>query len=341
MKKYTSIIVTGSISWDIIMDFPHKFADYFHAEKLHQINISFAVDSLEKQMGGTATNIAYGASQAKKLFSPSSSGLTRGSMDSPSESEGGNDVTVHILGGLGKDGKEHLALFKKNGISSKGIVINKTKFSAHGSVITDMKDNQIWGFYYGACEDGKRVDLKKYVNKKSLLIISANHPDAFLATQEYAIKNNIDYLYDAGMSLTWIKNTDLQKGVMNATYLIGNDYEIAMITKRLKITVNALVKKGINVITTLGAEGVRLDSVVESIAVLVPAAVNMKKVIDPTGAGDAWRGGFVMAYTAGYKISDCLKIGNVGASFAIEHYGTVNYQISKKEFEKRLKSLDV
>ncbi|OGK72463.1 hypothetical protein A2446_03540 [Candidatus Roizmanbacteria bacterium RIFOXYC2_FULL_38_9] len=321
MKKYSHIVVTGSMSWDTIMDFPYRFVDFLQKDKLHELNVSFVVKTLEKQIGGTATNIAYGASQVRKQI------LDQDSL---------KQKKIYVLGALGKDGKDHLSLFKKNGINVQGIIINKTKFSAHGSVITDIKDNQIWGFYYGACEDGGRADLKGCVDNKSLLIVSANHPHAFLAAQKYAIDNNIDYVYDAGMTLTWIKDPDLLKGTIHAKYLIGNDYEIARIIKRTKKSLKELVKKGVAIITTMGEKGVTYESLDEVIEI---PAYRVKRVIDPTGAGDAWRGGFMMAKSYGYDMIDCLKIGNVAASFAIEKYGTVNYKISKGEFNKRLKQI--
>src|SRR3989338_2094099 len=101
MKKYNSIIVTGSMSWDTIMDFPSRFIDFLAPEKLHQINVSFVVDNLKKQMGGTATNIAFAASQTKKVINSLDSRL-----------RGNDSVGVYILGGLGKDGVEHLRFFK-------------------------------------------------------------------------------------------------------------------------------------------------------------------------------------------------------------------------------------
>jgi len=320
MKKYNSIIVIGSMSWDTIMDFPSRFMDYLAPEKLHQINVSFVVDNLEKQMGGTATNIAFAASQTAKAIKFQISNFKF-------------QIPITILGGLGKDGTEHLKFFKKNKIDTRGIIVDKKIFSANGSVITDIKDNQIWGFYYGACERGKDVKFAQFVKKDSLMIISANHPEAFLGAQKYAVNNKIDYLYDAGMALTWITDMDLKQGVLNATYLIGNDYEIAMITKRVKMGVKELVKRGIGVIATLGEEGCQLQTA----QTLHIPAIKVKKVVDPTGAGDGFRGGFMVALAAGYDMIDCLRIGNVVASFAIEKYGTVNYKMSKREFKKRMK----
>lgn len=334
------------MSWDTIMDFPSRFMDFLAPEKLHQINVSFVVDNLEKQMGGTATNIAYAASQTATILAMTN---YKSQITNQKKKIQSSNPQISILGGIGKDGMEHLSFFKKHKIDTRGIVVDKKIFSANGSVITDIKDNQIWGFYYGACERGKDVKFAQFVKKDSLMIISANHPRAFLAAQKYAVKNKVDYLYDAGMALTWITDSDLKQGVMNATYLIGNDYEIAMILKRIKMTEKELVKKGVIIITTLGDQGVRLECDVSSRPTLrfggawrenitIPAC-KVHKVVDPTGAGDGFRGGFMVALTCGYDMIDCLKIGNVVASFAIEKYGTVNYKISKGEFEKRLKAV--
>jgi len=411
---YSSIIVTGSISWDIIMNFPSKFVDYLQPDMLHQINVSFVVNSLEKQMGGTGTNIAFAVSEAAKaiqiLNSPSTmlrinksktlnkleiqnskqldchpelvyTGTTvpcvSGSFKMPKQVR--HDIKIYLLGGIGKDGKEQIKFFKKNGIKTEGIVSDKNIYCASGTVITDMKDNQIWGFYYGACTRGKDVDFKRFVKKDSVMIISANHPGAFLAAQSYAIKNNITYMYDCGMAMSWIQKKDLQKGIENSSWLIGNDYEIALICKTLDISVKDLVKNGIQVITTLGEKGVSYNANIENLnsksetlnskqiinhkfqklknqatkkpnnqltkqlsnqrlTITIPA-YSVKKVVDPTGAGDAWRGGFLAAFCSGADIQTCLKIGNVMASFAIESYGTVNYKVNRREFEARLRCL--
>lgn len=331
------------------MDFPQQFMSYLQPDKLHQINVSFVVNSLEKQIGGTATNIAYALSQTLKVFD--------------------SKKPVTILGALGKDGKEHLAFFKKNRIRTDGIIFDRKLYSATGTVITDIKDNQIWGYYYGACEKGKEAKFGKYVKKDSLMIVSANHPEAFLAAQAFAIKNQIPYLYDVGMAMSWIKLPDLQQGVDHAAYLIGNDYEISLITKTLKTTVEKMVENGTSVITTLGEKGVRVDFAIDSAGGFPPVstrppvkpaslragrepfhlrhlsrsvvtpAYKVTKTVDPTGAGDAWRGGFMAGILKGLSVEECLGIGNTVASFAVENYGTVSYRLTKAEFSKRLKTI--
>jgi len=144
------------------------------------------------------------------------------------------------------------------------------------------------------------------------------------------------YIYDPGMSLTWIRDSDLKEGVLHAKYLVGNDYEIAMITKRIQLSINESTNYGLRVITTLGEKGVKYED--KSLKLEV-RSLKVKKVVDPTGAGDAWRGGFIAGLTNGSPIKECLKLGNVMASFAIEKYGTVNHRPTRKEVAKRLESL--
>jgi len=159
--------------------------------------------------------------------------------------------------------------------------------------------------------------------------------------QREAIKNKIPYLYDPGMTLTWIKDKDLKEGVMNCRYLVGNDYEIAMVLKRAGKTIGQLADSGIRVITTMGEGGVHYQENVgnKNICSLLVKAFKVKKMVDPTGAGDAWRGGFIAGLLMGNSTKDCLKLGNVMASFAIEKYGTVNHRPTRKEIEKRIKKI--
>jgi len=337
MNNYKNVYITGSIAYDTIMNFPHEFQNYFHPEKLHQINVSFVVDKLEKQLGGTATNIAYN--------------IKRANVETLGRSN------VFLLGSIGKDGKDFLNFFKKNKIDADGVIIDKKLYTSAGSVITDTKNNQIWGFYYGASEKIPYIDFKKLNKETDLLVISANHQNSFLYFQREAIKNKIPYFYDPGMTLTWIKDKDLKEGVMNCRYLVGNDYEIAMILKRAGKTIGQLADSGIRIITTMGGGGVEFEERLESSKVQKFKSINfktlkpfnlktikipafkVKKMVDPTGAGDAWRGGFVAGLLMDYSIRNCLKLGNVMASFAIEKYGTVNHRPTRKEIGKRIKQL--
>ncbi len=307
LTKSTCIIVTGSIAYDDIMNFPGYFKDHFHPDKLHQINISFVVDRLDKHLGGTATNIAFNITR-----------LT-------------NKKTA-ILGAMGKDHKNLTDFYKECGIDYSGCIIAEDLYTSTGKVMTDRADNQIWSYYYGAGARGKDVRFDDFDNN-SFVILSANHADAFLHAQNYCIDHSIPYLYDPGMSLTWIDDERLEEGVKHASFVVGNDYEIAQMQRRLKTNLLDVVPKGCGVITTLGAEGVVYRS---SSAEFQVQAFPIKTLVDPTGAGDAWRGGFISALSEGKSLKEALYFGNALASFAVESVGTANHRPTRDQISRRV-----
>lgn len=308
--NYNTVIVAGSVAYDEIMNFPGRFVDYIQKDKLHQINVSFVVNRLEKQLGGVATNIAYNITLLSKK-------------------------KVSVLSAIGKDGQSFLTFFKKNNIDTTYLLVDKNRFTATGKVITDMSDNQIWGYYYGPLSTAVKKSIT-VSSMNNIAILSATHRDAFLKHQKECIQNKIDYLYDPGMVLTWIKKKDLMTGILNSKWLIGNDYEIANILKITGLTKNQILKKIHAIITTCGGDGVIYETKKKMIKV---SAYKLKKIVDPTGAGDAWRGGFIAGIIEGKSEASSLVQANALASFAVEQYGTVNHRPSRKQIEERVRKI--
>ena len=308
----TGIIISGSIARDEIMDFPHAFADYIAKDGLDKLNVSFVVNRLTKELGGTGTNIAYNAWLMTKK-------------------------PVSILGTVGQDGEDFLAFFKKQKIETKGILKDKKLFTATGKVVTDKNQNQIWSFYYGALKNTPKIKKTDF-KKGSILILSATHQNPFLSLQKEVKKLGVPYVYDPGMALTWIHDKDLREGVKSATWVIGNEYEMAQIKKRLKLDIKQMLAAEKTIITTLGAKGVLYQSKEKTLEV---AGYRVKKVLDPTGAGDAWRGGFWGSLAEGFTLEEALRIANTLASFVVESYGTVNHKPTLKQLQSRSKTLKI
>ncbi|HJX69538.1 MAG TPA: PfkB family carbohydrate kinase, partial [Dehalococcoidia bacterium] len=65
-------------------------------------------------------------------------------------------------------------------------------------------------------------------------------------------------------------------------------------------------------------------------------AIKPKRVVDPTGAGDAYRAGLIKGMIQGKSIEECAMMGSVCASFAIENRGTQEYTFTLEEFRERL-----
>ncbi len=303
------IFVSGSMAYDRIMDFPGKFADHIMPDKIHVLNVSFNVNGLVERMGGTAGNIAY----ALRLL----------------------DEQPTILATIGKDYERYFKWLDENGISREGLRVIEEEFTAGAYITTDAADNQITGFNPGAMKHSCRYDVSQANPKHSIGIIGAgNLGDMMTLPKTYKAKN-IPYIFDPAQSLPIWKGQDLAEAVAGAKVLISNDYELSLIMKMTGLSKARLLKRVGAIVTTLAEKGSIVATKDHEVRV---QAVKLSKVpVDPTGAGDAYRGGFLKGLVAGKSLIDAARLGSVIASYAVEVYGTQSYRFTKRDFEARYK----
>lgn len=298
------IIVTGSIAYDYIMTFPGSFGDHILPEQIHNVNLSFIVSNFARHRGGTAGNVSY----------------TMNLLHTP-----------HILYSYaGKDFDAYKNELKKLGIVTNGIKIDKTNNTATGFAMTDKSNNQIWGYYYGASLKNSELILKKVVKKNDLVLVGPQGAKASIGLIKQCISLNISYMFDPGFILTEVNNEELELGVKHAKFIVGNEYETNLIKNRLGEW--GTLAKGKIVITTLGEKGVLIKSAKQAFNI---KAAKAKSVSSTTGAGDAWRGGFLAGLAKGFDLKISGQMGCVAASFAVEHFGTQEHFYTKSEFKNR------
>ena len=301
------LIVTGSIAYDYLMGFPGDFADHILPEHLHNINLSFIVNSFDKHRGGTAGNISY------------TLGLLK---------------TKHLLFSVaGRDFEEYKKAFQKLKINLSGVSIDKTTYTATGFAMADKSQNQIWGYYYGAAEKNTDLQLKNVAGKNDLVIVGPQGAKGSLSFINQSVKLGINYMFDPGFILTEINNADLTYGLGHAAYIIGNEYEIELMKKRIP-SWDAVVKNK-TIITTLGEKGAVIEDRGKRYRI-EPAKA--KTVATTVGAGDAWRGGFLAGIERKFDMQTAGQMGSVASVYAVEHVGTQEHAYTKKEFTKRYKN---
>ena len=307
MKK--NIIVSGSLAYDRIMDFPGYFSDHILPEKIHMLNIAFQVDSIREKFGGTAGNIAY----ALSLLG-----------EHPA-----------ISGAIGHDYRRYFEWFAKNGIATDNIKIIENEFTASAYITTDKADNQITGFHPGAMKYPAALDFDKLNPKETIVTVSPGNLADMLSYPAICKARSIDYIFDPGQSLPMLEAGDLTQSIEGCRILIANDYELELITSKTGLKKAALLKLADTIIVTQGELGSLVSTQDDEFKI---PAVKAKKAVDPTGAGDAYRGGLISGLVHGKSIEDCAKMGSVCASFCVECYGTQDYRFSKEEFNERLNS---
>ena len=161
------------------------------------------------------------------------------------------------------------------------------------------------------------------------LIIAPDLPKTMIKLAQEAMEKKIPYLFDPGMQLPRLTNQELEEGIRGATILIGNDYEMGLMIKRLG---NDLIRTVPIVITTLGEKGSIIEQGNKKIEIK-PSLPS--QVLDPTGAGDAYRAGFMAGFLKEKDLKVCGQMGSLTACYTVEKYGTTTHHFTKEEFKER------
>lgn len=297
------ILVSGSLAYDRIMSFPGSFADHILPDKIHILNVCFLVEGIEEKFGGTAGNIAY----CLRLL--------------------GENPT--IVATAGKDFAAYEAWLRHCGLTLDGIRRVNSEFTAGAYITTDKADNQITGFNPGAMKHRAEYPVDEVDPAEAIAVVApGNLEDMQDFPRRYKAKG-IPCMVDPGQNITAFSGEQLTEMLTGATYLISNDYELQLIQNATGLTQAEIVARAGSVITTLGENG----SVIrqgDSEIVIPPCPV--KDVKDPTGAGDAFRAGFLKGLSLGKAPAEAARLGSVSAAYAVEKHGTQEHQFTWQEF---------
>ena len=303
-----NIIVSGSLAYDRIMDFPGHFSEHILPEKIHVLNVCFQVNGVKEKFGGTAGNIAYALTLMGER--------------------------PLISAAIGYDYHRYFEWLSRNGISTEGIRIIEDELTAGAYITTDKTDNQITGFNPGAMKHSSCLDFDKIDPGQTLIIVSPGNLGDMMNYPRLCKERGIDYIFDPGQSLPMWDAKDLIRSIEGSRILIVNDYELDLIMNKTGLNKKELLRLPKTIITTLGEHGSRISMSDGDIGIPVVKTDNVK---DPTGAGDSYRGGLISGLIRGKDIEQCARIGSVCASFAVECYGTQEYCFTADEFNRRLK----
>lgn len=301
-----SVLVTGSLAYDYIMDFPDSFKNHILPEQIHMLNVSFVVDKMQKNLGGTAGNIAY----SLQLL-------------------GANPL---IFGPIGTDSADYLAHCKKYNLSTKYMPQSTTKMSSAAYVTTDKDDNQIVAFYSGAGDEATELKVADVQEEISLAIISPTKKEAMISQAKECFEQKIPFVFDPSHQLTAFDPRELTMVIGQADFYIANDYEMKLTEQKTGWDIVEMLNHVKIIILTRGAEGSTIITKDERWEIPVCPVLSVE---DPTGAGDAYRSGFFAGYVRGLDFGVCGRMGAVASAYAIEHYGTQNHHFTVEEFKTR------
>jgi adenosine kinase len=301
------IIISGSIAIDRIMNFSGHYKNLIKPDKIHVLSLSVFLEKLQNTHGGVGANIAYSLALL------------------------GEKPT--LIGSVGPDAKDYIQKLNKTGVNTDFIHSSKLS-TASFNVITDLDDNQIGGFYPGAMYDNKKSSFKPWKDKNALFVISPDDPKLMNRLIDECQKYKLKMLFDFGQQISNSPAEFLKKGILSAEVIIANDYEMSVLSDKIKLTPNEIKKIVPICITTLGSKG----SIIEGKKIKKKITIKVakpKSILDPTGAGDAFRSGFIYGYVRNWDLKICGQMGSLAAVYAVETYGTQEHHFTKKEFAKR------
>jgi len=301
-----NILLTGSIAYDYIMTFPGRFHEQILPEHLESISLSFLVNSMSRQRGGVASNIAYTLALLGEA--------------------------PYLMATVGEDFTDYRDWLESKGIDTTLAEVIPGEFTASFFATTDQLNAQIASFYPGAMAHAAKQSLKTVGEKPDLVIISPNDPDAMKNFALECRELNIPYLYDPSQQILRLSGEEILRDMEGAYFMFVNEYELGLILKKTGLKHEEVLSKVKIVVVTKGAKGSTIYSANQVIETPVVAPFS---ILDPTGVGDAFRGGFIAGFSKGLDWEVCGKMGALAATYCLEQKGTQNHAFSPEEFVDR------
>ncbi|HKR98766.1 MAG TPA: carbohydrate kinase family protein [Candidatus Dormibacteraeota bacterium] len=298
------VAVTGSVAYDTIMVFPGRFREHILPDHTHMLNVSFQVDRLEQRRGGTAANISYTLALL-------------GEQPLLCASVGAHDFD------------DYEGVLRAAGVDTTTVLRCDDVPTAAAFITTDLDDNQITAFYAGAMSRAAGVDLSGL--DVECIVVAPDAPDAIALHIEQASQQNKRLLFAPAQQIPSLPVETLLAGLDAAWLVVGNDYELNLISERTGRRLSDMRRSSMLAVTH-GGEGSALHTADGTFEVPIAPA---QAVVDPTGAGDAYIAGLLSALLRDAPPEVAGRVGAVAAAYAVEQRGPQTHTFTHEQFRAR------
>lgn len=302
------ILITGSVAYDYLMTFPGHFREHILPERLESISLSFLVDSMSRKRGGIAPNIAYTMSLLGER--------------------------PRVMATVGEDFSDYRNWLESKGIDTSLMKVIPGEFTASFFATTDKVSAQIASFYPGAMAHSATQSLKDLDKKPDLVVVSPSAPEAMMKFPAECRELGIKYLYDPSQQVLRLEGSELARDMEGAHFLFCNDYEFGLISKKTGWSLDQILAHVNILVITRGKDGADLYSGQQSVHI---PTVPEDEIVDPTGVGDSFRGGFLSGYARDFDWKLCGEIGSLAAVYCLEQRGPQSHNYTKQEFIARFR----
>ncbi len=301
-------LICGSVAYDTVMVFEGHFKDHILADRIHMLNVAFLVPGLRRNFGGCAGNIAYNL----KLL-------------------GGEGK---VMATVGMDFGPYRAWMQDCGLPLDHIRQLEDEYTAQAYITTDADNNQITAFHPGAMNHAHVNRVPKNAGIDLGIVAPESHVGMLEHAAQFAAAG-IPFVFDPGQAMTLLGADDLRTLIGQARWVAVNDYEASLLVERTGWSLEEIASKVAALIVTRGAAGSHIHA--EGKLIEIPS-VAPQKVSDPTGCGDAYRGGLLFGLQRGLDWETTGRIASLMGSIKIAQHGTQNHRFSREEFATRYRA---
>ncbi len=299
-----TVMISGSIAYDNILSYNGRFSDHLIADSLDHINLTFVTESMTRNYGGCAANIAY----ALKLL-------------------GGDPI---VVGAVGTDGSDYLYRFDELDIKTAVSKFNDT-YTAQCFITTDLTGSQLATFNPGAMN---RAHEQSFPEKENITfaLVGPDGRQAMINRVNECVAHKVPFIFDIGQGVSLFNGEEIRDFINKADYVAASAYEMELIERATGMNAQALAGCVKALIVTHGSSG---STVYAQGKTLTVPAVRVENDIDPVGAGDAYRGGLLFGLSEGWDWEKTLRVASVVASFKVQSRGAQNYKPSREDIARR------
>jgi adenosine kinase len=302
-----SALICGSFAYDNIMRFGGRFRDHILPDQIANLNVAFNVDELRRDFGGCAGNIAYNL----RLL-------------------GGDPLP---LGTVGNDFAPYAQWMERHQIPATHARVIESAYTAQAYITTDQDDNQITAFHPGAMYHSHEVK----VSDASGVTVGTVSPDGKQGMVEHAAQfaeAGIRFFFDPGQAIPLFDGKELLSFVEQATWMTVNEYEAHMVQEKTGCSLSDLMQHLEAIVVTRGKQGSTIHT--RDKAIEIPIA-KPERVVDPTGCGDAYRGGLLYGIDKGMDWEAAGHIAALAGAYNVEQSGTQNHRYDRGQFDQRFR----
>jgi adenosine kinase len=311
MASEAQIVLAGSVSFDHIMAYPGRFHPLITAQGGEDFRLWFEAATMHLHHGGVSANIAY---------------------------------TMALLGGhprlfatVGPDFAPYGERLQSLGVDCRSVVVLPEVATARFFASTDAENNQIGSFYAGAMAYAGDYGLESLAPPRpDWVVISPNAPAGMARHIAECRRLAWPYIFDPSQQVAILGDEVLRDGILHAYALTCNEYEWDLIQHRTGLRIPDLMAGGVIFVHTLGEGGAMIYTPDESYPIPPYPPI---QILNPTGAGDAFRGGLLRGLSLGLPWPVCGRMGALCGTYALEQIGTQEHSFSRAEFVARYRRL--